>query len=69
MPSKPAIVRQRDVTRIMKGAAAAGIVLGIVIRDGEARFVPVDELVPADEPSALDAWRAKRDARKAGRRA
>jgi len=69
MPSKPAIVRQRDVTRIMKGAAAAGIVLGIVIRDGEARFVPVDELVPADEPSALDAWRAKRDARKASRRA
>lgn len=69
MPSKPAIVRQRDVTRILKGAAAAGIALGVVIRDGEARFVPVDELVPANEPSALDAWRAKRDARKAGRRA
>jgi hypothetical protein len=69
MSSKPAIIRQRDVTRILKGAAAAGIALGVVIRDGEARFVPVDELVAANEPSALEAWRARRDARKAGGRA
>lgn len=67
--SKPAIIRQRDVTRIVKGYAAAGITMGMVVKDGEARFVPVDELRAANEPSALEAWQAKRDARKAGRRA
>lgn len=62
MPSKPAIVRQRDVTRILKGAAAAGVALGVVIKDGEARFVPVDELVAANQPSSLAKWRRARDA-------
>lgn len=69
MSGRPAIVRQRDVTRILKGAAAAGVTLGVVIRDGEARFVPVDGLIAGEEPSTLAAWRAKRDARKAGGRA
>ncbi len=69
MPSKPAIVRQRDVTRIFKGAAAAGVALCVVVKDGEARFVPVDELGMTDAPSALEGWRAKRNARKAGGRA
>jgi hypothetical protein len=69
MSSKPAIIRQRDVTRILKGAAAAGVVWGLVVRDGEARFVPVDELKAANEPSALDAWEASQNARKAGGRA
>lgn len=69
MPSKPAIVTQRDVTRILKGAAAAGVVFGVVVTNGEARFVPVDDMKPANEPSELEAWKAKRDARKAGRRA
>lgn len=69
MSGRPAIVRQRDVTRILKGAAAAGVTLGVVVRDGEARFVPVDGLIAAEEPSTLAAWRAKRDARKAGGRA
>ena len=65
MGSRPAIVRQKDVTRIIKGAAAAGVALGVIIRDGEARFVPVDELKPAAEPSALERFRAVRNASKA----
>jgi len=69
MSSRPAIIRQRDVTRIVKGAAAAGISMGIVVVDGEVRFVPVDQMKPANEPSALDAWRAKRNADKAAGRA
>lgn len=66
MPSKPALIRQRDVTRILKGAAAAGVALSLVVRGGEAHFVPVDELKAANEPTPLEAWEAKH-ARKAGR--
>jgi hypothetical protein len=69
MPSKPALIRQRDVTRIIKGGLAAGITYGIRIVGGEPQFVPVDELKAANEPAALEAWEAQQDARKAGRRA
>jgi hypothetical protein len=62
MSSKPAIIRQRDVTRILKGGLAAGVALGVLVKDGEARFVPVDELVAAKEPSSLAKWRRARDA-------
>lgn len=65
MSSRPAIVKQRDVTRIMRGAAAAGVPMGIIVKDGEARFVPLDQMVDTPEPSALEAWRRKRDADKA----
>jgi len=65
MASRPAIVKQRDVTRIMRGAAAAGITMGIVVKDGTAQFLPLDQIVAAQEPSALEAWKAKRDADKA----
>lgn len=65
MSSSPAIVKQRDVTRIMLGAKAAGIELGIIVKNGEAHFVPLDQLVTTPEPSALEAWRRKRDADKA----
>lgn len=65
MSSIPAIVRQRDVTRILLGAKAAGVEMGVVIKDGEARFVPLDQMVDTPEPSALEAWRRKRDADKA----
>lgn len=60
-----AIVTQRDVTRIVKGAAAAGITMGIVVTNGEVRFIPVDMIVAAEKPSDLDSWKARRDARKA----
>lgn len=63
MSSPKAIVTQRDVTRIVKGAAAAGIRMGIVVKNGEVRFLPVDEIKNADKPaSALERWRAARDA-------
>lgn len=61
MPSRPALIPQRDVTRIVKGFAAAGITVGIVIKDGVARFVPVDELKAANEPSVPDAEAAYRE--------
>jgi hypothetical protein len=64
--SKPALIRQSDVTRIVKGAAAAGISLGIVVANGEVRFLPVDELKPAAEPSALERFKAARRASKSG---
>lgn len=60
MASKPAIITQRDVTRIMRGAQAAGITMGIVVRNGEARFLPLDQIVEAAEPSALERWKANR---------
>ena len=65
MSSSPAIVKQRDVTRIMRGAKAAGVELGIIIKNGQAHFVPLDQIIEIPEPSALDAWRRKRDADKA----
>lgn len=65
MSSSAAIVRQRDVTRIMRGAKAAGVDLGIIIKNGQAHFVPLDQIIDTPEPSALEAWRAKRDADKA----
>lgn len=65
MSSSPAIVKQRDVTRILAGAKAAGVELGIIIKNGQAHFVPLDQIVETPEPSALEAWRRKRDADKA----
>lgn len=65
MPSKPAIVRQSDVTRIMRGAKAAGISMGIVVVGPEVRFVPVDQIETGNGQSALEAWKAKRDADRA----
>jgi hypothetical protein len=60
--SKPAIVRQRDVTRIMRGAKAAGISMGIVVTAGEVRFLPLDEIKGAEPRSTLNGWKAARDA-------
>lgn len=65
MASSPAIVKQRDVTRIIRGARAAGVDLGIVIKNGQAHFLPLDQIIETPEPSALEAWRRKRDADKA----
>jgi hypothetical protein len=64
MASRPAIICQKDVTRIMSGAAAAGITMGIVVKDGEVRFLPIDEIKSADAPSSLEKWKAARDAGK-----
>ena len=52
MPSKPAIIRQRDLTRIVKGYAAAGISVRTVIEAGRAYVEPVPANdVPAVIPS------------------
>jgi hypothetical protein len=63
--ARPAIIKQSDVTRIMRGAQAAGITLGIVVTSHEVRFVPVDTAKTEQTLSDLDRWKAKRDARKA----
>lgn len=65
MSARPAIIRQQDVTRILKGASAAGITMGIVAINGEVRFLPIDEIKTPVAPSALEAWKAKRNASKA----
>jgi len=65
MASKPALVCQKDVTRIVKGAAAAGITMGIVVKNGEVRFLPVDQITEADAPSEIERFRALRHASKA----
>jgi hypothetical protein len=65
MVAKPALIKQSDVTRIMRGAKAAGITMGIVVTNGEVRFVPIDEIEQDKKLSDLDQWRAKRDARQA----
>lgn len=60
--SPKAIVTQKDVTRIVKGAMAAGIRMGIVVKNGEVRFLPVDEIKSEEQSSAIERWRALRDA-------
>jgi hypothetical protein len=65
MPSKPAIIRQSDVTRILKGAAAAGVTYRIDVIDGKAHFVPVDGQAAPEAPSALERFRVRRNASKA----
>lgn len=66
MVARPAIIRQSDVKRILQGAADAGITMGIVVKNGEALFLPVDRLAAEKEPSALERWKAKRNAGEAG---
>lgn len=61
MGSRPALIRQRDVKRIVKGYADAGVVVEMKVENGVARFIPVDTSRPANEPSpkpdAEDAYR------------
>ena len=40
MSSKPAIIRQRDLTRIVKGYAAAGMAVRCFVVDGVPHFEP-----------------------------
>lgn len=65
MSGKPALIREADVARILRGAAKAGITLGIVVKGDEARFVPVDPAANTTGLSALEAWKAKRNADRA----
>lgn len=64
MASKPAIISQKDVTRIVKGYAAAGIAVEMTVENGVARFAPVDQTANDAKPSSLAAWREARNAGK-----
>jgi hypothetical protein len=57
VPSRRGIISQRDVTRILKGANAAGIQMQIIVRGDEVRFVPTS----ADREVAisLEQWEAQ----------
>ena len=44
MVAKPVRIKQSDVTRILKGAKAAGVELAVVIREGEVLFVPTSKI-------------------------
>jgi hypothetical protein len=41
MVAKPAMIKQSDVTRILKRAKAAGVEMSIIVTAGEVRFIPV----------------------------
>lgn len=63
MVAKPGVIRQRDVTRIIQGAADAGVKMGIVVKGSEVHFLPVDQMVAEPEPkSALERWMSNRNA-------
>lgn len=64
MVARPALIRQRDVTRILKGAKAEGIEMSIVVTADEVRFLPLTHTNVGAEASALEAWKAKRELRR-----
>lgn len=65
MAGRSAVITQRDVQRILAGAQKAGITMSIVVTGAEVKFIPVDGKAEPDSLTALDKWRANRDARKA----
>lgn len=64
MVAKPALIRQSDVTRILKGAAAAGIKMSIIVTPGQVSFVPTEATDITAPQSDLEIWKAKREARR-----
>ena len=59
MPGRRPIIMQSDVTRILKGAKAAGITLSIVVKGDEVRFVQSSR--EEVEGNAIEKWRAARN--------
>jgi len=58
--------RQADISRAVKGATAAGLVIGRVEIDQDGKIVIVSgEGRPKETATPLDAWRAKKHARQA----
>lgn len=58
MGSRPAIIKQRDVTRIVKGYAEAGVAVEMYVENGVPIFRPVDMIKAANEPSSESAREA-----------
>jgi hypothetical protein len=70
VPSPPSVIRrgrnffkQRDVTRALRGAEAAGLPIGAVevSQDGTIRILPKNAAEHAGGDNDLDAWIAKRE--------
>jgi hypothetical protein len=58
--------RQVDISRAVKGATAAGLVVGRVEIDQDGKIVIVSgEGRPIETTTPLDAWKAKKNARQA----
>ncbi|WP_092423093.1 hypothetical protein [Devosia crocina] len=57
-------MKQSDLTSILKGAAAAGFQMPIIVTAGEVRFIPVNATPKIKPLSELEIWKAKRDARR-----
>ena len=63
MASRKALITQRDVTRILKGAKAAGETLSIVVKGDEVHFLQPGNVEP--KASALAEFRVSFDRRRA----
>jgi hypothetical protein len=58
--------RQADISRAVKGATAAGLIVGRVEFDQDGKIVNVSgECKPKDAATPLDAWKAIKNARQA----
>lgn len=55
MPQRPALVRQSDLTRLIKGAVAAGVIVGRIEArpDGSVIIIPQGS-APATDPNPFD---------------
>ena len=57
MPRGPCTFKQRDVTRALKAAAAAGIKVARIEIDRDGKIVISTPWAPATPVSAYDAWK------------
>jgi hypothetical protein len=64
MSSRSPVITQHEVKRVLKGAAEAGITMGILVTKDGALFLPIDTIKSPSPASALEAWKAARDAEK-----
>jgi hypothetical protein len=73
MSPRPAPFRQIDVTRALKAAKAAGLEVakieispeGSIVISNKVDYAPTTVSTVAPEPSALERWKEKQDAKRA----
>jgi hypothetical protein len=65
MPMRRVAVRQADVTRAVKGAMAAGLIVARVEIDGSGKIIVIIAQEESKQPQGtpFDEWRAKRAAK------